>query len=203
MKFLKCISLFCIFTIALVALFICVYRYFDHYFYPGKQTNIEKDIQKPNVIHADSQDNETSCDTIYLVCEYDEIMNREFEYYEEIPYYFMGLNREEMMTELSEYNKNPSFQDKEKGFRKIELLSFSAKEIRVRKTYKREEKEEEYYLKVENNKIVVYLRDMETVFIYTDILLSDMPDDLQQDIIHVKCINNLEDLYDFLESYSS
>ena len=56
---------------------------------------------------------------------------------------------------------------------------------------------------VMNNYVVVYLEDMKTVYMDTDILLKDLPDDIQQDIIHVMYIPDEESLYDFLENYSS
>lgn len=138
-----------------------------------------------------------------MVMEYDELTKEEKTVEEDIPFYFMGLSRVELEEAVEQYELNPTFHDLEKGFCSIELLTFSSERIAVRKSYRKEEKDEVYYLKVENNKIVVYLSDMETVFLYTDILMEDMPDELQQEIIHVKCISDIESLYDFLESYSS
>ncbi|MFI3212111.1 MAG: hypothetical protein R3Y24_02100 [Eubacteriales bacterium] len=60
-----------------------------------------------------------------------------------------------------------------------------------------------YYLKVENHYITVYESDGNTIFIHTDIMLDDLPEKAQQEIIDVKLIKNSQDLYDFLEAYSS
>ena len=60
-----------------------------------------------------------------------------------------------------------------------------------------------FYLMVENNYVVVYLDDRQTVYMDTDILLTDLPSDVQQDIINVMFIPNEESLYNFLETYSS
>ncbi len=208
MRFLKCISLFCILPLLCFFLGMMVYHGLETYFYPDKEekmriTKIDESTSGKEAVLTDSNQGETTCDTRYIVLEYDEILKEETEIEEEIPFYFMGLSRSELENAVDEYEMSPSFHDLEKGFQTIDLQSFSSQEITVRKTYKKEEKEAVYYLKVEDNKIVVYLSDMETVFLYTDILLEDMPDELQQEIIHVKCINDLESLYDFLESYSS
>ena len=138
-----------------------------------------------------------------IVKEYDERNDTEVETIETIPIYFMGLSREELMEAVNNYELSPSFNDLQKGFKSIQLTYFSREKIIVKKNYVKYEKEDVYYLKVEDNKIVVYQSDMETVYMTTEIEMDKLPDDLQQEIINVKCINNLESLYDFLESYSS
>lgn len=42
-----------------------------------------------------------------------------------------------------------------------------------------------YYLKVENNYVVVYMDDAQTLYMNTDILVTSLPDSVQQQIIHV------------------
>ncbi len=37
----------------------------------------------------------------------------------------------------------------------------------------------------------------------TDLKLEMLPEDVQQDIINTKCFNDIREVYDFLESYSS
>ena len=213
MKFLKCISLFCFLPIIFFLLGAYTYSKCDAFFYPKiKQEKIEKSSED---IFNDSLENEmnievanvsnqiTTCDTQYIVKEYDERNDTEVETIETIPIYFMGLSREELMEAVNNYELSPSFNDLQKGFKSIQLTYFSREKIIVKKNYVKYEKEDVYYLKVEDNKIVVYQSDMETVYMTTEIEMDKLPDDLQQEIINVKCINNLESLYDFLESYSS
>ena len=64
-------------------------------------------------------------------------------------------------------------------------------------------KEDCYYLKARNGYVVVYLSDKKTAYEYTDILLSDLPENLQKEINNGKYIENAESLYGFLENYSS
>ena len=64
-------------------------------------------------------------------------------------------------------------------------------------------KEDCYYLKARNGYVVVYLSDKKTAYEYTDILLSDLPENLQKEINNGKYIENTESLYGFLENYSS
>ena len=65
------------------------------------------------------------------------------------------------------------------------------------------EQEQVYYLTVRNGYVVVYLSDKQTLFEYTDILLTDLPTDLQEELKTGKTITGEEKLYGFLENYSS
>lgn len=64
-------------------------------------------------------------------------------------------------------------------------------------------KEEIYYLKPLNGYVVVYLEDGKTIFEYTDIEVSELPEEMQKEIEQGKRITGLEKLYGFLENYSS
>jgi len=60
-----------------------------------------------------------------------------------------------------------------------------------------------YYLFENNGVIVVLENDRKTIYEYTDILIEELPTNLQKEISNGKYINSLEDLYGFLENYSS
>ena len=64
-------------------------------------------------------------------------------------------------------------------------------------------KEESYYLKSLNGYVVVYLEDQKTIFEYTDIHISELPKQMQEEIEQGKHIKGLKKLYGFLENYSS
>lgn len=64
-------------------------------------------------------------------------------------------------------------------------------------------KEECYYLYEKNGYIIVYLSDQKTPYEYTDILIEDLPELLRQEIRNGKYIKDKEELYGFLENYSS
>ena len=51
--------------------------------------------------------------------------------------------------------------------------------------------------------IVVYEEDRSTIYMNTDILLDLLPDSLQREIMEGKYVASEEELYLFLESYSS
>ncbi len=61
----------------------------------------------------------------------------------------------------------------------------------------------QYILLEENGYVAVYHADRETLFASTDILVTDLPEDLQIEINQGKLIENEEQLYNFLENYTS
>ena len=60
-----------------------------------------------------------------------------------------------------------------------------------------------YYLMEVNGYLVVYHSDKKTPYEYTDILFEELPSALKQEIKNGKYIKNMEELYGFLENYSS
>ena len=61
----------------------------------------------------------------------------------------------------------------------------------------------EYILLEGNGYVAVYHADRETLFAATDILVRNLPEDLQEEISQGKQIENEEQLYNFLENYTS
>ncbi len=64
-------------------------------------------------------------------------------------------------------------------------------------------KEDCYYLKNVNGYVVVFLSDKKTAYEYTDILCEELPQTIQEELVNGKYIETQEDLYGFLENYSS
>lgn len=60
-----------------------------------------------------------------------------------------------------------------------------------------------YYLLEKNGYVVVFLSDKETVYEYTSIEVADLPITLQNEVKNGKYIETIEELYGFLENYSS
>jgi len=60
-----------------------------------------------------------------------------------------------------------------------------------------------FYLHNCNGYIVVYASDHQTVYEYTNIVIDELPEILQKEIENGKYIGTKEELYGFLENYSS
>ena len=65
------------------------------------------------------------------------------------------------------------------------------------------EEDEGYYLCEMQGFVVVYLNDKQTIYEMTEIPLTDLPEEVQQEIAAGKYIATKEELYGFLENYSS
>lgn len=143
-----------------------------------------------------------TADTAYLIEEINLADGSVQEKQEEVPVKYIGLDRESLIRELESYDRNPPLSELEMGFETIELTAFSKDRIVICKYYK-EEEEKGYYLMVEDHFVVVYEEDKQRLHMNTDILLENLNDRLKAEIIQGKYIKNDEELYNFLESYSS
>ena len=125
---------------------------------------------------------------------------------ENVPVRYIGLDREMLVNELEIYDSNPPLSELERGFETIELTAFSKDRVVICKYYKLEEEDEQepgYYLMVADHLIVVYRGDQQTTYMNTDILLESLSDALQAEIIQGKYLETEEEVFNFLESYSS
>ena len=97
--------------------------------------------------------------------------------------------------------------------KRIELLQEKNEMLLARQEFLREEAEVKESLKVvepegfvlleEDGFVAVYEADRKTRYSTTGILLDELPEELRQEIQQGKVIESEEQLYNFLESYSS
>ncbi len=160
----------------------------------AKEQVIETAVEKAPVITAD---------TVYFIEEINLSDGTVQEKEEEIPVKYIGLDREELLGELEAYDNNPALSDLKMGFQNIELSSFSRDRVVVCKYYRPEPEEKGFYLMVADHFVIVYEKDKKTIHTNTDILLESLSEELQTEIIRGKYIENEQELYNFLESYSS
>ena len=107
------------------------------------------------------------------------------------------------MENLSDYEANPPLSELERGFVSAELLSFSTNQIEVQMNYQYIQPTGSFYIVAYDNMVVVMLEDKKTVFLDTVIKVTELPADIQQDVMQGLFIPNEESLYDFLENYTS
>lgn len=163
----------------------------------------EESAEEEQVIETAVAENAVvNADTLYLVEQVDLGKGTVTEQEEPVPVMYIGLNREELLEALSSYDTNPPLSELQQGFETIELTSFSKDRVVVCKYYK-EKEEKGFYLMVADHFIVVYEEDRQSLYMNTDILLERLPDSLQREIMVGKHVESEEELYQFLESYSS
>lgn len=206
MKILKSISLYFVYPFAMFLLGFFTHMAYIDFFYPGRQIQ-ETDEPIPyveeNFAPVAEVENRITTDTKYLVIEYNLEEESENSLRRQIPEMYLGMTREELENALAEYELNPTLEDQEKGFLSLQLKEFSPGEIVIQKNYRPVEKTTGYYLMVEDGKIVVMEDDRKTVYLTTDIYAQALSDTLKQELIMGKYIHNMEELYGFLESYTS
>lgn len=192
----------------------------EQFFYPNryqaKETQIEKKQQQQSTVDGANEEIEeqvieaavssipvVNADTTYLVEEVDLVSGTVHETQESVPVKYIGLDREGLLDELDSYDRNPPLTELERGFETIELTAFSKDRVVICKYYKQPEEEKGFYLMVADHFIVVYREDKKTLYMNTDILLENLNEKLQTEIIQGKYVETEEELYHFLESYSS
>lgn len=233
MKFVKSISLFFICPILLFSLGffvgVCYTRFFDlrggyqRMYGEGKSPIVEDETSKAREIDLadagssgeDAEDAdplyeevsfkpETLCvETQYVLEEKDILGNTTLETTKKLPQKYIGMNREQFLEAMNVYESFPPLSEQERGFVGLEVISFSRERVVVQMNYKYVKSDGNFYLMVYDNEVLVYLEDKETVYIETGIRLDTLPEEVQYDIINGLFIEKQEDLYDFLETYSS
>lgn len=177
-----------------------------------ESTDQEKDLNGTQADQETDQDSledvfwfseKLNADTAYVLEETDLRNNTIVETTWKLPAKYIGMNREEFLEAMDLYAASPPLEELERGFVSLEVLSFSKEKVVIQMNYEYIQPGSSFYLMVENNYVVVYLEDMETVYMDTDILLTDLPEELQQDIIRVMYVPDEESLYSFLENYTS
>lgn len=229
MRFVKGIGLYFLYPLVFLLLGFAGGLCFVEYFYPFKEElpreelGLDKDFELSNqdseefstngFLNTESENstlNQVSnikeiltADTSLVVWEYDLSTNTLVETTRELAEKYMGMDREQYIESMNEYEYSPPLSEQEKGFESLEVISFSRDRVILQINYRSQAMEETYYLLAYNGYVVVFLEDMETIYLYTDILLENLPFELQQEIISAKQIIGEEELYHFLENFTS
>lgn len=188
----------------------------NHYHQKSNAINFENDSefitakqQDPVIIHEEESISVTTkediitADTAYLILEKDMNTGEIQTKHADIPEKYIGLNREQILEQLNDFQANPPLSELEHGFVGLDLISFSPVQLEVQMNYRYIEPVGIFYIMAYDNKVVVMLEDKKTVFLSTEIPLKELPTDIQQEIMRGLFMPNEECLYDFLETYTS
>lgn len=159
---------------------------------------------KNDRVESVSSSSETLCvDTKYVLEETDMLNDTVVETVLKLPDKYIGMDREMFLEAMEVYEAFPPLAEMERGFVSLEVLSFSRERVVVQMNYQYVQPSTSFYLAVRDNEVVVYLEDMETVYINTGIRMETLPLDVQMEIMQMLWMEDEEALYDFLETYSS
>lgn len=159
-------------------------------------------LEEPVAVAASDADS-TDCDTVFVVMKYDMQQRTTVQEESTIPAKYMGMSRDQLQEAIQLYVAAPPLSELNQGFVTAELVSFSPQKVVVKKSYQQQETADQFILLAEGNYVTVYRNDLETVYLYTDIRVDELPVEVQHEIIHQKYMDSEEELYNFLESYSS
>lgn len=120
-----------------------------------------------------------------------------------MPAIYLGMEREELLSQLNDYMMNLSIKELEDGLVSFDVESYSTEEVVLRKTYYPDENYQKYYVIYRQGRIIIYYSDRKTVFEYPDVKFSDLPIDLQCELLSGKEMKDEAELYNFLQNYSS
>lgn len=166
-----------------------------------EQTQAENPEEKVTTVSTSMET--LSVDTEYILEETDIVNGSVVETTWKLPDKYIGLNREQFLEAMKNYEMFPPLSEMERGFVSLEVLSFSRERVVVQMNYQYLQPGNSFYLAVRNNEVVVYQEDMETVYINTGIQLETLPKDMQFEIMQMIWVEDEEKLYNFLEAYSS
>lgn len=120
-----------------------------------------------------------------------------------MPGHLVGLTKEQVEEYLTNYMKDLPLSEYNKGLISYELTSFSDTEVRMKKTYNEDTVPYRFYVVVKNGFVVVYNSDLKSVYEYTSIEARNLPEKDRIALSMGIYVNNIEELYALLESYSS
>lgn len=163
----------------------------------------DTDSKEPPVAEVTSSMETLSVDTRYVLEETDIVSGSVVETVWDLPDKYVGLNREQFLEAMEAYESFPPLSEMERGFVNLEVLSFSREKVVVQMNYQYIQPSTSFYLAVRDNEVVVYLEDMETIYINTGIEPDSLPEDMQIELMQMIWIEDEESLYNFLENYSS
>ncbi|MBQ8247711.1 MAG: hypothetical protein IJZ42_11310 [Lachnospiraceae bacterium] len=201
----------CFLCVAGLALFMLGMWLSSYLFYQKTIENNEKTFIAEEVSELDSKESvlETNAsssvdmNTEFIILKENLVTGETEEVREELPSQFVGMSRSQLEEYYEEYAKCPVLKDRENGFVEASVESYSAEKLVVKKIYEPLLLEEKFYLKAEENYVVVYYGDNSTVYMYTNIRLDSLPEETKLQIEGIKEIDSYENLYSFLESYTS
>lgn len=120
-----------------------------------------------------------------------------------VPAEMAGKTREELEDYISGYNQSLAADGAPDEPDSLELISFSREKVVVRETYSGEEEEKGFYLRLENEEVVIFHNDMVTPYEYTGIMEEILPEIEREKLVEGYFVADERELYSVLENLSS
>ena len=202
---MKKVVIICLFLAGILGIGAYLYSY--QYFVQDKVQESEvkqSSVVLPETVAAVVQTEERiTRDTLYYMETYRIDQNTTIRETKRMPSEVIGNNRRQFAEYLEKMMEEALEEEQKNGFLSIELIDFSKDAVVVRKSYKEPEKECEFYLDVQMGRVIVRNSLDDSLYAYTEIKFETLPENLKREILRGYPVENLEVLYEFLESDSS
>lgn len=204
---MKRVYIICLFLAGFLGIGAYLYSY--QYFVQNDLEETGNEIEQsstalPETVDAVVQTEERiTRDTLYYMETYRIDQNTTIREAKRMPAEVIGSNRRQFAEYLEKMMEDELAEEQKNGFLSIELIDFSTEAVVVRKSYKEPEKECEFYLDVQMGRVIVRNSVDDSLYAYTEIKFETLPENLKREILRGYPVENLEVLYEFLESYSS
>lgn len=119
------------------------------------------------------------------------------------PGFLIGMTREELESYVARYMEHLPLSEYEAGLLSYEIISFSENKVVLRKSYDSNKVPYKFYVNISDGMVTVYYSDLKTVYEYTHIPAVDLPEELRYSLIDGIYLKDAEELYSFLEGFSS
>lgn len=114
----------------------------------------------------------------------------------------LGCDKAGVERYLKDYMHHLSKEEQEEGLVSYGMIAYRGNTIYLRKTYQKPVYNG-YYAKSFNGYVVIMNGDEKTVYEYTQIPIHLLPEEMKEQVMNGYYLDNEEDLYNFLENYSS
>ncbi|MBO4290938.1 MAG: hypothetical protein J5898_03435 [Lachnospiraceae bacterium] len=144
-------------------------------------------------------------DTQYVIRETDERKGTVVETVRKLPKKYIGMDRDSFLASMRQYSLSPPLTERERGFQGLEVLSFSDERVIVQMNYQYVQPEagKGFYVALMDHQLIVLLEDQKTVYIRTGLSDQDLPQELLTELTGMIYMDSEDELYGFLEAYSS
>lgn len=115
----------------------------------------------------------------------------------------IGYSKEQLEAYLKEYPSYMTVSERQDGLISYELISYNGNHVCLRKSYDKQQEQNGFYAKSYNGNIVILNSDGKTVYEYTPIMLYMLPAELRIEVQEGIYLESEEELYNFLENYST
>ncbi len=167
----------------------------------GDFLHSSQDVEQ--AITVSGSDERMNADTVYVLIERNMDTDEEVEIINHIPEMYLGMNREQFLACMEDYEASPPLSELERGFVSLEVQRFSGARVEVLMNYSYVKPSKSFYVVVYDGLVTVLLEDKETLYLRTGMKVLNLPEDMQQELIQGMYVPDEESLYDFLENYTS